>query len=131
MTPESLKFLKLLLDTPGPSSFEAAPGRIWRAEAQLLADSVEADVAGNSFAILNSGGSPRLMLAGHIDEIGIMITHIDDEGFLSFDLRHFQLFSLTAQILHTAVLAGIICKFFPFDIKITLGGGNAFLGSDR
>jgi endoglucanase len=85
MTPESLTFLKSLLDTPGPSSFEAAPARIWRAEAERLADEVHADVSGNSFATLNPKGKPRLMLAGHIDEIGIMVTHIDDEGYLSFD----------------------------------------------
>lgn len=85
MTPESLAFLKRLLDTPGPSAFEAAPGRVWRAEAESFADSVQADVAGNSFALLDSGSGPRLMLAGHIDEIGVMITHVDDEGYLSFD----------------------------------------------
>ena len=85
MTPESLSFLKQLLNTPGPSAFEAAPARLWRTEAEKLADSVWADVAGNSFATVNQNGAPRLMLAGHIDEIGVMVTHIDDEGFLSFD----------------------------------------------
>ena len=85
MTPESLLFLKRLLDTPGPSAFEAAPGRVWRAEAQSFADSVEADVTGNSFARLDAGSGPVLMLAGHIDEIGVMVTHVDDEGYLSFD----------------------------------------------
>jgi putative aminopeptidase FrvX len=85
MTPESLRFLKKLLDTPGPSSFEAAPARVWRAEAESFADSVHADVAGNSFAALEAQTGPRLMLAGHIDEIGVMVTHIDDEGYLSFD----------------------------------------------
>ena len=85
MTPESLLFLKSLLDTPGPSSFESAPARVWRAEAEKFADSVHADVSGNSYAALNPEGAPRLMFAGHIDEIGIMVTHIDDEGYLSFD----------------------------------------------
>jgi endoglucanase len=85
MTPESLSFLRRLLDTPGPSSFEAAPARIWRAEAAPFADSVQTDVAGNSFATLDGGAGPRLMFAGHIDEIGVMVTHIDDEGYLSFD----------------------------------------------
>jgi putative aminopeptidase FrvX len=85
MTPESLRFLKKLLDTPGPSSFEAAPARVWRTEAESFADSVHADVAGNSFAALEAQTGPRLMLAGHIDEIGVMVTHIDDEGYLSFD----------------------------------------------
>ena len=85
MTPESLSFLKSLLDTPGPSAFEAAPARVWRAEAERFADSVRADVAGNSFATLNAEGRPRVMFAGHIDEIGVMVSHIDDDGFLSFE----------------------------------------------
>ena len=85
MTPESLAFLKSLLDTPGPSSFETAPARAWRKEADSLADEVRADVGGNSYATLNPGGRPRVMFAGHIDEIGVMVTHIDDEGFVSFD----------------------------------------------
>ena len=85
MTRQSLAFLRLLLDTPGPSSFEAAPGRIWRAEAEGFVDNVHSDVSGNSFATLNPDATPRLMLAGHIDEIGVMVTHIDDEGYLSFD----------------------------------------------
>ena len=59
MTPESLAFLKTLLDTPGPSSFEIAPARAWRREAESLADEVRADVAGNSYATLNPGGRPR------------------------------------------------------------------------
>jgi endoglucanase len=85
MTPESLAFLKSLLDTPGPSSFEAAPARVWRKEAGSLADDVRADVGGNSRATLNPGGRPRVMFAGHIDEIWVMVTHIDDDGYLSFD----------------------------------------------
>ena len=85
MTPESLAFLKSLLDTPGPSAFEAAPARVWRAEAERFADTVRADVAGNSFATLNGDGRPRVMFAGHIDEIGIMVSHIDDDGYVSFD----------------------------------------------
>lgn len=85
MKPESLTFLKSLLDTPGPSSFEAGPARVWRAEAEKFADSVQADVSGNSFATINPEGKPGLMFAGHIDEIGVMVTHVDDEGYLSFD----------------------------------------------
>jgi endoglucanase len=81
----SLDFLKHLLDTPSPSGFEGAAARIWRDEAKTFADDVSADVAGNSVALLNGGGSPRIMLAGHIDEIGVMLTHIDDEGFLNFE----------------------------------------------
>jgi putative aminopeptidase FrvX len=75
-----LSFLKKLLDTPGPSGFEAAPARVWREEAAKFA-TVRADVAGNSIAEVNPDGSPTIMLAGHIDEIGVIVTYIDDDGF--------------------------------------------------
>ncbi len=85
MRAESLTFLKRLLDTPGPSAFEAAPARVWRAEAERVADEVHVDVTGNSWATLHPDGRPKLMLAGHMDEIGIMVSHVDDDGFLSFE----------------------------------------------
>lgn len=84
MTTAKLDFLKRLLDAPGPSGFETAPARVWREEVKGFADEVRADVHGNSVAAVNPKGTPRLMLAGHIDEIGLQITHIDDEGFLYF-----------------------------------------------
>src|SRR5690349_5660262 len=84
MTRDTLDFLKRLLDTPGPSGFETAPARVWREEVKAFADQVTADVHGNSVASLNPKGAPRLMLAGHIDEIGLQITHVDDEGYLYF-----------------------------------------------
>ncbi len=83
MNDHSLEFLKRLLSTPGPSGDEAAPARVWREEAASFADSVRADVRGSAFAVLE-GGAPRVLLAGHIDEIGLMISYIDDDGFLSF-----------------------------------------------
>jgi endoglucanase len=85
MEGRSLAFLTSLLDTPGPSGFETAPARVWRAEAEQFADSVAADVGGNSLATINPGGAPRLMFAGHIDEIGLMVVHIDEEGYVHFD----------------------------------------------
>ena len=84
MTTSGLTFLKRLLDTPGPSGFETAPARAWREEVMTFADEVKADVHGNSIAALNAKGAPRLMLAGHIDEIGLQITHVDDDGYLYF-----------------------------------------------
>src|SRR2546427_1330713 len=84
MTRDPLDFLKRLLDTPGPSGFETAPARVWREEVKTFADQVTADVHGNSVAALNTKGAPRLMLAGHIDEIGLQITHVDDEGYVYF-----------------------------------------------
>src|SRR5215207_5994011 len=76
----SLQFLKQLLDTPGPSGFESAPARLWREEAAKFAK-VRGDVAGNSIAEINPEGSPTIMLAGHIDEIGVIVTYIDDAGY--------------------------------------------------
>lgn len=80
-----IDFLKALLASPGPSSYEIAPARLWRAEAGTLRARVDADVAGNSYATLPGSGGPAIMLAGHIDEIGLIVRYIDDDGFLSFD----------------------------------------------
>ncbi|MBI4513659.1 MAG: M42 family metallopeptidase [Gemmatimonadetes bacterium] len=84
MDDRSLTFLKTLLNTPGPSGFEIEAARVWRREAEGFADRVWADVSGNSFALLSPGGRPRVMLAGHIDEIGLMVTHVDEHGFAYF-----------------------------------------------
>ena len=74
-------FLHRLLDTPGPSGFESAPARVWREEAAAFA-TVTTDVAGNSMAEVRPDGSPAILLAGHIDEIGLIVTYLDDEGFI-------------------------------------------------
>ena len=78
-------FLRRLLDAPGPSGYERAPARIWRAEAETFADEVWGDVLGNSFARLSRDGGLKVVIEGHIDEIGFLITHIDEQGFLWFD----------------------------------------------
>jgi putative aminopeptidase FrvX len=85
MEDRSFEFLKKLLDAPGPAGFETLPARIWRAEAQSFVPEVEVDVGGNSYASVGPADGPRVMLAGHVDEIGVMVTHVDDEGFLYVD----------------------------------------------
>ena len=80
-----ISFLERLLDAPGPSGFEVRAARVWREEAAKFADNVRVDVSGNSYATINGGGAPTVMLAGHIDEIGLQITHIDEKGFLYVD----------------------------------------------
>ena len=80
----NVAFLKRLLDAAGPSGFEHAPGRIWREEAHTFTQAVDSDVAGNCVARLGSDGRPRVMFAGHLDEIGVMVVHVDDEGFVHF-----------------------------------------------
>jgi len=82
---DRIEFLERLLGEPGPSGFEARPARVWRAEAQEFSEKVWSDVHGNSFAIVGEGRRPRVMLAGHMDEIGLQVTHIDEKGFLYFD----------------------------------------------
>jgi putative aminopeptidase FrvX len=83
MRDASYEFLKRLLSTPGPSGNEGAAAKVWREEAGNFAE-VKGDRMGNSFATINPGGSPKVMLSGHIDEIGLMVTHIDEKGLLRF-----------------------------------------------
>lgn len=78
-------FLKRLITAPGPSGFEERPSAIWRAEAESFADEVEWDVLGNSYARLKNGGGPKVVIEGHIDEIGFIVTYIDDDGMIWFD----------------------------------------------
>ena len=78
-------FLASLLDAVGPSGFEVGAARLWRAEAETFAADVTTDVNGNTIATVNADGRPRVMLAGHIDEIGLQVTHIDEDGFLFID----------------------------------------------
>lgn len=83
MRETSLEFLKKLLSTPGPSGYEERVAGVWREEAKKFAE-VRGDRVGNSFATLNASGSPKIMLSGHIDEIGLIVTHIDDQGMIHF-----------------------------------------------
>jgi len=84
MRKESREFLENLLSTPSPSGYEPAAQQIWCEYARKYADEVRTDAYGNAVAILNPKGDPKLMLDGHVDEIGLMIKHIDDKGFIYF-----------------------------------------------
>lgn len=79
---ESLDFLRALLDAPSPSGYEGPARRVWMAALEGVADELRVDVHGNAIATLNPGGSPHVMLAGHIDEIGFQVCHIEESGFL-------------------------------------------------
>ena len=84
MKKERVKFLEQLMETVCPTGFEECASRVWREEGERFADRTWADTHGNAYAVVNEGGTPRVMLAGHIDEIGLMVTYIDDKGYLSF-----------------------------------------------
>lgn len=74
--------LTRLLDAPGPSGFETDAAAVWREETESFAERTWTDVYGNTFASIGEGASPTVMMAGHIDEIGLMVHHVDDDGYL-------------------------------------------------
>src|SRR6516225_10093237 len=82
MQDSSLNFLKDLLHTPSASGFERAIQDIVRAWAGQYADELRTDRHGNVLAVLNPGAGPRVMLAGHCDQIALMVQHIDENGYL-------------------------------------------------
>ena len=75
-------FLKELLDARSPSGFEEEAREVVRKRVEKVADSFSIDALGSCHAILGSKGSPTLMLAGHIDELGLIIKHVSDKGFI-------------------------------------------------
>jgi putative aminopeptidase FrvX len=80
----SLKFLRDLLETPSASGFERAIQDVVRAWASKFADEVRTDRHGNVIAAIHpkEPGSQRVMLAGHCDQIALMVQHVDENGFL-------------------------------------------------
>lgn len=82
MKKRSIQFLEKLIRSISPSGYEDEVAAVWQAEAATFADRVSCDLHGSSHAVVNAGGSPRIMFAGHYDEIGFVITHIDDQGYL-------------------------------------------------
>jgi len=76
--------LRSLLTAPGPSGYESAPSAVWREAASGFAE-VSGDTLGSSVArVRGTGGGPLLAVVGHIDEIGLIVTHVDDSGFVFF-----------------------------------------------
>jgi endoglucanase len=82
MREQSLNFLKTLVNTPSPVGHETRGQRVWLDYAKKFADETFSDAYGNCVAVLNKGGSPRIMLAGHADEIAMSVNYIDAEGFI-------------------------------------------------
>jgi putative aminopeptidase FrvX len=79
------ELLDTLLRVPGPSGQEAHAAAAWRKLCEPFAAEVDVDFNGSSWArVAGTGDGRSLAVVGHIDEIGIHITHIDDDGFLRF-----------------------------------------------
>lgn len=84
MRPESLDFLKAIVNVPSPSGYEERAAAIYREYVGQYADKVTTDVHGNAYGILNPEASMKIMLAGHMDEIGFIVHYISDDGLLYF-----------------------------------------------
>ncbi len=84
MTDDAKSFLFDLLDTPSPTGFEAPGQRVWAEYIRDYADAVESDAYGTAWATLHgtADDAPRVMLDAHVDEIGFMVRHITDDGFI-------------------------------------------------
>src|SRR5439155_1720927 len=82
MREQSLDFLRKLVNTPSPVGHEVRGQRVWLDFVEHYADETFSDAYGNCVAVLNKGGSPRLMLAGHADEIAMAVNYITDDGYI-------------------------------------------------
>jgi endoglucanase len=86
MNKKDLEFLKALTEAPSPSGYEVPAAALFRARLKPVADSLETNILGSVHATLKgTGQGPRVMIAGHLDEVGLMVKYIDDEGFISFE----------------------------------------------
>jgi len=85
MEKQSLEFLKKLCETPSPAGFESRAVEVFLEYLAPHADECFTDAYGSGVAVLNPAGSPRVYVAGHADEIGFIINHIDENGFASFN----------------------------------------------
>jgi len=79
-----MELLKRLVETPSPSGFEGSIRRIVREEMAQVAQEVKVDLHGNVTGVINSQAPMRVMIAGHCDEIGLMVKYVDDDGFVYF-----------------------------------------------
>lgn len=78
----SRNFLERLLNAPSPSGYERPAQEVVRDFVKPFASQLETDWHGNVIAAVNPTGTPRIMLAGHCDQIGLLIVNIDKDGYL-------------------------------------------------
>jgi endoglucanase len=82
LDPDAEQFLLALLDEPAPSGYEEPAAERWRAYAETFGAEVTTDRIGTSFATVGrDSGGPRIAIVGHLDEIGLIITKINEKGF--------------------------------------------------
>jgi putative aminopeptidase FrvX len=94
----NIELLRQVSETPGAPGFEKRIRELILKEVTPLVDKVELDNMGNIYAIRKGKESKRVMIGAHMDEIGFIVTHIDDKGFIRFHtLGGFDPKTLTAQ----------------------------------
>ncbi len=82
MKKDAQDFLRTLLNTPSPSGSEQQVAALFRQRIDGYADKVFSDVLGNTIAVVSPKARFTFLITGHIDEVGFMVTHIDDDGFI-------------------------------------------------
>ncbi len=81
---EALNFLETLISIQSPSGFEHEAQLLLAKRVKNHVDEIRCDVMGNLITAFNPEGKPKIMLAGHCDEVGMMVQHISDKGFIYF-----------------------------------------------
>jgi len=101
--------LARLLTTPGPSGEERAAAAVWR-EAAASVGEVSSDVLGSSWVrVPGTTGGPSLALVGHIDEIGMVVTHLGDDGLAALrPIGGFDPHVMLGQRVHVLACGGPI-----------------------
>ena len=82
MQDSAKEFFRKILETPSPSGYEQPVQDVVRSYVGDFADEVTTDLHGNVIACCNPGAPLRVMLSGHADQIGLLVTHINDQGFI-------------------------------------------------
>jgi putative aminopeptidase FrvX len=77
-------FLKALLTAPGPAGFEAPAQEVVKEHVKGFA-AIGADPLGNVWADVNPAGKPHVVVTGHVDQIGLIVTHVDEHGYVYFE----------------------------------------------
>ncbi len=85
MREDSYRFLEALMNAPSPSGFEEPAQSIVYDRMKKFCERVDTDVHGNVIGVLNGDAKLRVMLAGHVDQIGLMVKHVTKEGYIRFD----------------------------------------------
>src|SRR5690625_3156875 len=83
---EAKEFLENLIATPSPTGYESTGQKVWKEYISAYADKVESDAYGSAVAKLEVNSTlPLIMIEAHVDEIGMVVQHISDDGFLTLN----------------------------------------------